>query len=106
MTAATVPGLDTAPTKHQGLLAWVAEVAELTQPDQDDRGRDEHVDQRARRACGFGPVRSGGRRGFSAHRQPVRPTRGSDQGPRSNGSARARTPHRDFRTRPAVPRPG
>ena len=33
MTAATVPGLDTAPTKHQGLLAWVAEVAELTQPD-------------------------------------------------------------------------
>ena len=33
MTAATIPGLDTAPTKHQGLLAWVAEVAELTQPD-------------------------------------------------------------------------
>ena len=33
MTAATIPGLDTAPTKHQGLLAWVQEVAELTQPD-------------------------------------------------------------------------
>ncbi len=33
MTAATVPGLDNAPTKHQGLLAWVQEVAELTQPD-------------------------------------------------------------------------
>ncbi|HEX5142352.1 MAG TPA: phosphoenolpyruvate carboxykinase (GTP) [Mycobacterium sp.] len=33
MTAATIPGLDSAPTKHQGLLAWVQEVAELTQPD-------------------------------------------------------------------------
>src|SRR5258708_2750792 len=33
MTAATIPGLDTAPTKHEGLLAWVSEVAELTQPD-------------------------------------------------------------------------
>lgn len=33
MTSATIPGLDTAPTKHQGLLAWVTEVAELTQPD-------------------------------------------------------------------------
>jgi phosphoenolpyruvate carboxykinase (GTP) len=33
MTAATIPGLDNAPTKHQGLLAWVREVAELTQPD-------------------------------------------------------------------------
>ena len=30
MTAATIPGLDTAPTKHKGLLAWVQEVAELT----------------------------------------------------------------------------
>ena len=31
MTSATIPGLDpkTAPTKHAGLLAWVAEVAEL-----------------------------------------------------------------------------
>jgi phosphoenolpyruvate carboxykinase (GTP) len=34
MTSATVPGLDTAPTNHQGLLTWVAEVAELTEPDQ------------------------------------------------------------------------
>src|SRR5215213_4290397 len=34
MTSATIPGLDTAPTKHAGLLAWVQEVAELTQPDQ------------------------------------------------------------------------
>ncbi|GAA1482038.1 phosphoenolpyruvate carboxykinase (GTP) [Gordonia sinesedis] len=35
MTAATIPGLDPAdaPTNHAGLLAWVAEVAELTQPD-------------------------------------------------------------------------
>ncbi|MEB3032964.1 phosphoenolpyruvate carboxykinase (GTP) [[Mycobacterium] nativiensis] len=33
MTSATIPGLDTAPTKHSGLLAWVQEVAELTQPD-------------------------------------------------------------------------
>ncbi|MEO9326330.1 phosphoenolpyruvate carboxykinase (GTP) [Gordonia aurantiaca] len=35
MTAATIPGLDpsNAPTRHQGLLAWVTEVAELTQPD-------------------------------------------------------------------------
>ena len=33
MTAATIPGLDDAPTKHEGLLAWVREIAELTQPD-------------------------------------------------------------------------
>ena len=33
MTSATIPGLDKAPTKHAGLLAWVQEVAELTQPD-------------------------------------------------------------------------
>ena len=33
MTSATIPGLDTAPTKHEGLLAWVREIAELTQPD-------------------------------------------------------------------------
>jgi phosphoenolpyruvate carboxykinase (GTP) len=33
MTSATIPGLDSAPTKHEGLLAWVREVAELTQPD-------------------------------------------------------------------------
>ncbi len=33
MTSATVPGLDAAPTKHRGLLSWVQEVAELTQPD-------------------------------------------------------------------------
>lgn len=35
MTAATIPGLEAgnAPTNHAGLLAWVAEVAELTQPD-------------------------------------------------------------------------
>ena len=30
---ATIPGLDTAPTTHSGLLAWVRETAELTQPD-------------------------------------------------------------------------
>ena len=33
MTSVTIPGLDNAPTKHEGLLAWVREVAELTQPD-------------------------------------------------------------------------
>ena len=33
MTSATIPGLDTAPTNRQGLLSWVEEVAELTQPD-------------------------------------------------------------------------
>ncbi|MGB0971405.1 MAG: phosphoenolpyruvate carboxykinase (GTP) [Mycobacterium sp.] len=33
MTAVTIPGLDSAPTKHAGLLAWVREVAEVTQPD-------------------------------------------------------------------------
>ena len=35
MTSATIPGLDpsSAPTKHAALLAWVAEIAELTQPD-------------------------------------------------------------------------
>ncbi|MGB8404901.1 MAG: phosphoenolpyruvate carboxykinase (GTP) [Mycobacterium sp.] len=33
MTSATIPGLDAAPTKHEGLLAWVREVADLTQPD-------------------------------------------------------------------------
>jgi len=33
MTSATIPGLDGAPTNHQGLLSWVEEVAELTQPD-------------------------------------------------------------------------
>jgi phosphoenolpyruvate carboxykinase (GTP) len=33
MTAATIPGLENAPTKHEGLLAWVREVAELTEPD-------------------------------------------------------------------------
>ncbi|BBX85706.1 phosphoenolpyruvate carboxykinase (GTP) [Mycolicibacterium aubagnense] len=33
MTSATIPGLDAAPTNHAGLLAWVREVAELTQPD-------------------------------------------------------------------------
>ncbi|KQR99315.1 phosphoenolpyruvate carboxykinase [Williamsia sp. Leaf354] len=35
MTSATIPGLDpdNAPTRHAELLAWVAEIAELTQPD-------------------------------------------------------------------------
>src|SRR6201992_1376661 len=31
--AASIPGLDSAPTKHSRLLAWVAQIAELTQPD-------------------------------------------------------------------------
>ncbi|MBW0089741.1 phosphoenolpyruvate carboxykinase (GTP) [Pseudonocardia sp. KRD-184] len=33
MTAATVPGLDEAPTDNTRLLSWVREVAELTTPD-------------------------------------------------------------------------
>jgi phosphoenolpyruvate carboxykinase (GTP) len=33
MTTAIIPGLDNPPTKHKRLLAWVQEVAELTQPD-------------------------------------------------------------------------
>src|SRR4029077_15341609 len=47
MTAATIPGLDTAPTKHKELLAWVSEVAELPQP---DRGcvPDGHDEENAR----------------------------------------------------------
>jgi phosphoenolpyruvate carboxykinase (GTP) len=32
-TSGTIEGLDKAPTKHAKLLAWVREVAELTQPD-------------------------------------------------------------------------
>jgi len=28
-----IPGLEPAPTKHQGLVRWVREIAELTQPD-------------------------------------------------------------------------
>jgi phosphoenolpyruvate carboxykinase (GTP) len=34
MTAVAIPGLDQAPTTHQGLLSWVQEVAELTTPDE------------------------------------------------------------------------
>jgi len=34
MTAAAIPGLDEAPTKHHRLLTWVREVADLTQPDE------------------------------------------------------------------------
>ncbi len=33
MTVTSIPGLDTAPTTHAGLLAWVREAAELTEPD-------------------------------------------------------------------------
>ena len=33
MTAATVPGIDEAPTTNARLLSWVREVAELTTPD-------------------------------------------------------------------------
>src|SRR5438445_6536272 len=36
-TASRIPGLDftsgAAPTEHAGLIAWVREIAELTQPD-------------------------------------------------------------------------
>jgi len=33
MTAATVPGLEQAPTSNTRLLSWVREVAELTTPE-------------------------------------------------------------------------
>ena len=65
MTSATIPGLDKAPTKHVGLLAWVREVAELTQPDRvvfADGSEEEY-----RRLCGqlvaagtFIPLSEGG----------------------------------------------
>ncbi|WP_235487148.1 hypothetical protein, partial [Frankia sp. AvcI1] len=32
-TAAQIPGLEAAPTKHARLVAWVREIAELTQPE-------------------------------------------------------------------------
>jgi phosphoenolpyruvate carboxykinase (GTP) len=32
-SAATIPGLDNPPTKHAKLVAWVREIAQLTQPD-------------------------------------------------------------------------
>ncbi len=32
-TASTIAGLDQAPTRHAGLIAWVREIAELTKPD-------------------------------------------------------------------------
>ncbi len=31
--AAQIPGLDAAPTRHTGLIAWVREIAELTRPE-------------------------------------------------------------------------
>src|SRR3954471_7975182 len=34
VTSVATPGLDTAPTTHPRLLAWVQEMAELTTPDQ------------------------------------------------------------------------
>jgi phosphoenolpyruvate carboxykinase (GTP) len=33
MTASTIPGTETAPTRHARLVEWVREVAELTEPD-------------------------------------------------------------------------
>ena len=33
MIAPAIPGLETKPTRHEGLAAWVDEVAQLTQPD-------------------------------------------------------------------------
>ncbi|MFN8101170.1 MAG: phosphoenolpyruvate carboxykinase (GTP) [Mycobacterium sp.] len=67
MTAATIPGLDTAPTKHKGLLAWVAEVAELTQPDRvvfADGSEEEHE-----RLCAH-LVEAGTFQKLNSHKQP------------------------------------
>jgi len=33
ITASAIAGLDKAPTKHSALIAWVSEIAALTQPD-------------------------------------------------------------------------
>jgi phosphoenolpyruvate carboxykinase (GTP) len=33
ITASVIAGLDQAPTKHQGLIAWVRQIASLTEPD-------------------------------------------------------------------------
>ena len=33
MTTLSLPDLTTAPTEHEGLLAWVSEIAALTKPD-------------------------------------------------------------------------
>ena len=35
-TASTIPGLESAPTKHAKLVAWVTEIAQLTKPDRVD----------------------------------------------------------------------
>ncbi len=34
MTVSAIPGIDSAPTRHARLLAWIEECAELTRPDQ------------------------------------------------------------------------
>ena len=34
MTVSAIPGIDSAPTRHARLLAWIEECARLTQPDQ------------------------------------------------------------------------
>ena len=46
-TAAKIPGLDAAPTKHARLIAWVREIADLTQPDRVQwcDGSDEEFEQ-------------------------------------------------------------
>src|SRR3984893_8361327 len=49
MTTATIPGLENAPTDHEGLLAWVRDVAELTEPDR--VGFADGLRQRYHRLC-------------------------------------------------------